>query len=326
MFNNIYMEQNIINIFRDFIQSDIDIEAGEKILIKHRNNIIKKYSLSVSRNIWMSLLLYKFKNDMNTSDVLWNDCKRLIIGILLKDDNLDTIIDNYIKTFNEWKMDDIVDIVYNVSNTYYELLNIKKSIEESNDINTINTWSPHYEKLIKKIHEHCTKINILDKVEETLKIFEQKKHNIMKDIFERAYWDKIKEDVQNKKYDSVLAIICEIKIYMEDIIPKQFNKTLYEVLDIEFISTQINNNVFDMQCLKNIYLWILQTLQKWDCAKYVQYYDDEITNIQSFDDIEFHDVLINVLKKSIVKTIDLKTRKNIFMSNTGPMYNKSGSN
>jgi hypothetical protein len=169
-----------IAIFRDFIQKTNSIDDAQQFLKDYRNIKIGDYNIKDSRCILLSLMLYKFKQEMDVSDSMWSKSRQLIISILRSNSNfnsnfnsnsnsnsnslsvseLKSIIVNYLQEFEVWQKEDLVDLVIEIGGNYYNLIQIKKSIENTKNAETINQWIPHYEKLINKIRSYCRSIGI----------------------------------------------------------------------------------------------------------------------------------------------------------------------
>ena len=145
------IQNEIISNFRNFIQSVETIENGEKKLKEFRNIIIGDLNLKNSRCVWMSLILYKFKQEMSVSEELWILSRQLIISLLKSDINLRSIIAKYLEIFDKWQKQDLNELLNAISINYYNLIQIKKSIENTNNEQTLKEWMPHYSNLILKI-------------------------------------------------------------------------------------------------------------------------------------------------------------------------------
>ena len=73
------LNSEVIANFRNFIQMTGTVEDLQQMLKTVRNVQIMPFSLKDSRCIWMSLLLYKFKKDLDVSEELWLDCRQVIL-------------------------------------------------------------------------------------------------------------------------------------------------------------------------------------------------------------------------------------------------------
>lgn len=303
------VNKEIIANFRNFIQTINSIDSAQKTLKDFRNITIDKFNLKESRCIWMSLLLYKFKSDMEVSEELWKSARNVILSILRSDLNLKDVLTNYLNEFNKWQKEDLVDFVTQVGGNYYNLLQIKKSIENTGNEETINHWLPHYENLIQKIRSYCKSIGILDKVDEFVLAFEQQKFDIVKEIMDKVYWDKIEEDLNENNLDIVYNNLNDLKITLLDIIPKSVIKNdLNEYFDMDYIKHLVENNILDKEYLLGLFKYVINILKEWDAESFKEKYENELIEINKVDGTYNHFIRC-IIQRLMVLSIDLKNRK-----------------
>lgn len=303
------IDKQIIANFRDFIQSNSSIDDAQKILKNYRNLNIGSFNLKDSRCIWMSLILYKFKKEMDVSETLWVCSRNLIISILKSDLNIYSITLDYLKEFEKWQKDDLVDLVTQIGGNYYNLLEIKKSIENTKNEETINHWLPHYEYLIKKIRSYCKTMGIIEKVDDFVLAFEQQKYDILKEIMDKAYWDKIEEDINNNNLDLIYNNLFELKTILFDIIPKSVDiQYIDEYIDIEYIKNLVNNKVFDKEYLLKLFMFVIEILKEWDSDILKDKYDQEVNHINNME-VNYNHLIRCVIQKLMILSFDLKNRK-----------------
>ena len=303
------LNSEVIANFRNFIQMTGTVEDLQQMLKTVRNVQIMPFSLKDSRCIWMSLLLYKFKKDLDVSEELWLDCRQVILSVLRSDVNMKEVITKYLKTFEIWKNEDLADLVTQVGSSYYNLIQIKNSIENTKNEETINHWLPHYQNLIEKIRSYCKNIGILEKLDEFVFTFEQKKYNIVKEIMDKAYWDKIEEDVENGNLDIIYSNLTELKTILLDIIPKTVNTSfLNEYFDIEYIKHLVDNKIFDKEYLLKLFIFVIGVLKEWDSESFKDKYDGEVKQVIAFNGT-LNQMIRQILQKLMCLSVDLKNRK-----------------
>jgi hypothetical protein len=303
------VNSTIIANFRNFIQTTNTIENAQLVLKTYRNIKIGDYNLNQSRCIWMSLMLYKFKQELEVSEVLWEKSRQLIISMLRSDLDLKSIIIDYLHIFDVWQKDDLIDLVTEIGANYYNLIQIKNSIENTKNTETINHWLPHYENLIKKIRSYCKSMGILEKIDEYVVTFEHQKYNIVKEIMEKAYWDKIEEDIGAGNLDIVYNNLSELKSLLLDIIPKSTNTAyLDEYLDIGYIKHIASNGVLDREYLINLFIFVIGILKQWDAEAFIEKYNNELKEINTLD-TSLNNIIRCILQKLMILTFDLKNRK-----------------
>lgn len=290
-------------------------ELAKQELIKFRNIKINNYTIQQSRNIWFTLLIYRYKSIMDIPDILWSSAREVILGILTNNVNIVTTISSYLEIFTNWKKTDFDSFIMEVSGFYYNLLQIKESIEMTKNETSINEWKDNYNKLINQVREAAKKMGFLDKIDEFVTMMTKKKQNVITNIMEIAYWDMIEKDICEQKYDVILCNIIELKQNLEEILPKNYKKDdINEHIDIKYIKQRIETNTFDIEYLLGLFNWIIQFLKFWDSDNNVKLYDSELEEIKHLSTVDQLPKLIcNIIKKSILLTNDLKIRKSLWL-------------
>jgi hypothetical protein len=309
------VKSEIITNFRNFIQLNGNIDNAQKILKEYRNVTIGDFNLKDSRCIWMSLILYKFKKEMDVSEELWLLSRQLIISLLKSDLNLKEIISKYLSTFNIWQNEDLQDTLTQIGINYYNLLQIKNSIEKTGNNETIDHWLPHYQNLIQKIRSYCKSMGIIEKLDDFIFTLEQKKYDIVKEIMDKAYWDKIEEDMNSNNLDIVYSNLSELKTILTDIIPKSVDTNfLNEYFDIDYIKHIVENGVFDKEYLFKLFNFVINILKEWDAELFIEKYEKEMKEIKEITTSHDSNFGLNhtircVLQKLMILSVDLKNRK-----------------
>lgn len=303
------LNSEIITHFRNFIQTNSSISYAQQLLKEYRNIQINPFTMKDSRSIWMSLMLYKFKKELDVSDELWTHSRQVILSVLRSDNNLKIILEKYLKTFEIWKSEDLTDLVTQVGGNYYNILQIKKSIDYTGNEETIAHWMPHYQNLIQKIRSYCKNVGILEKLDKFVSIFEQQKYDIVKEIMDIAYWNKIEEDIDARNLDIIYSNLSELKTVILDIIPKTINTDyIDEYFDLEYIKHLVENNVLDKDYLIKLFIFVINILKEWDAEVFKEKYDNEINEIQKIEGTLSH-IIRCVIQKLMICAIDLKNRK-----------------
>lgn len=287
----------------EFLSNIKTLDMGRKELIKFRNISIGNLSLVDSRNVWFTLLLYKFKKELDINDILWSKARKVILSILREENILDTI-NEYMVDFNLWKQNDYNEFILEVASIYYNLLQIKDSIEETKNNSTISEWKDNYNSLISKVRESAQKMGFLDKIEEIANNINNKKKSIVEDIMKKAFWDLVEKDITENKYDIIYTILVEIKQNLLDILPNNNN---LDILDISYIRQRIESNTFDKEYLLELFSSIIEFLKYWDSEEYKNLY------IKEYEEVMNNINITIVIKKCMLLTTDLKTRKQLWL-------------
>ena len=290
----------------EFLSNIKTLDVGRKELIKFRNISIGELSLVNSRNVWFALLLYKFKKELDINDILWLKARKVILSILREENILDTI-NEYMVDFNLWKQNDYNEFILEVASIYYNLLQIKDSIEETKNNNTISEWKDNYNSLINKVRDSAQKMGFLNKMEEIANNINNKKMSIVEDIMKKAFWDLVEKDITENKYDIIYTILIEIKQHLLDILPNN-----NDIIDISYIKQRIESNTFDKEYLLELFSSIIEFLKYWDSEEYKKLYDKEYEETINMD-IKIETFITIVIKQCMLLTIDLKIRKQLWL-------------
>lgn len=300
----------IIGNFRDFIQLNVSINEAQQKLKDYRNITISDFDLKNSRCLWMSLILYKFKSEMEVSDELWTLSRQMIISVLKSDENVKEIMNEYLRCFTEWQNEDLNNILLQFASNYYNILQIKKSIENTKNEESIKHWIPHYQNIIDKIRNYCIHFNILDKLDSMMITFEEKKYNIVKEIMNRAYWNKIEEDIEKGDNEIVFNNLTELKIMLFEILPKNTKNNIDEIIDINYMKHLVEKNLLDKEYLLKLYIFVINLLKEWDADAFVDKYNEELDEYKKKEETYTMSQSIRyILEKLMTLTIDLKNRK-----------------
>jgi hypothetical protein len=310
-----FLDNKIIKIFRDSFLEQKSLEENQAELTRYRNTTIGTYNLKTSRNIWMSLILFKFKDIMNVNEILWNQSKKLIISILknkysLDANELDNIVNEYTILFEIWKKQDMKNFMFEIASIYYNILQIKKSIQNTNDNNTILEWEVNYNTLLENIRSKCKKINGLEILDESIQIIENQKYNMIKEMMDRAYWDNIYDMMENNNFTLVIENLYEIKNMIIEIIPE---KIKLDSIDIDYTIQMIKHKCISIEYILNLFTNIILLLKEWDSYEFQSKYNNDIDMIKTITSTEDNNrIIVNLLNKIMIYTIDLKNRKAIW--------------
>jgi hypothetical protein len=308
------IDYKIVSSYREFIENVKNLGDGQKYLKTVRNTVIGNYSLKDSRCIWMSLMIYKFKKDMDANDIIWDKSRSVILSVLRQDETLGKIIEDYLIYFNEWKSDDYQQFVTDIASFYYNILQIKNSIESNTqDQTTINEWKPHYDTLIENVRSSCSKIGCLNAIDGILITMERHKYNAVSQIMTLVYWDKIEKDIEGGNYEVIYRNLEELKTFLYEILPENEKRTsLDDVIDIDYIKKRVKNGVFDREYLLSLMTFIIDLLYEWDALHFRQRYTEEKRTFNSLENVSLPRLIRLVLEKCFFYTIDLKNRKGIW--------------
>lgn len=260
------------------------IEQAKNYLITLRDKKIEGFSLSESRSIWYSLIIYKFRYEEDVPTDLWEAARNLILGTL-RSQKMDA--QPFLKIFNVWKKNEFNTFVDEVFEYY------------------IYAQKIGHEELVLKIREIATKMGFLETLDK--KVVEMNT-NTVKDIMHQAFWDMIEEDIRKQEYSTVICQLTELQNIMKEIIPANFHPDLYEKFDIEYIRQRIESHTFDKEYLSELCHWIINSLKEWDSESMNLAYDTELKTYESELDLEWPTFIRFSLELCTLLSLDAKVR------------------
>ena len=249
---------------------------------------------------------------------MWQITRNMILAILRQDPNQDECIHLYLEEFKKWKDSDLNGIVLEIAGIYYNLVQIKQSIADSNEMtdDTQEEWGPHLEQLMRKIADSCNHLNIYQKVLEHVAYFEQQKSEMVYTIMSKAYWDMIETDLSHHQYDLFLRNLEELKMNLLSILPKRDTHLLAEFhdkYDIEFIKQRISLQLFDKDYLIGFFTYIISLLQDADGLTFLANYDAAIqSTLEAIADKDISKSTRIVMEKICLLSENLRNRKAIW--------------
>jgi hypothetical protein len=290
-------------------------------LKQFRKTTVDNFDINKSRILHMSVLLYKFKEELDVGEFFWKIVRTMILAVLTNNPDQELSIDDYFKYFEIWKNNDINKLIIETASIYYNILETKKSLENSGysnlTQNSFNEEIVHIDKTLDLIKTQSIKINIFDKVLEVIQEITNAKTNLIRSVVIKAYWDKIEADIENKHFKTVLDNLAELKKQMKLILPKsEQNKPNYildECMDINFFDQLITHNVFDDSNVRSILNIVYIFVKEWDSCEYKKIHDDSYNKIiKLIDSVELSKSLRIVLEHCTELVSDFILRKELW--------------
>lgn len=259
-----------------------NLEKSQQYIKEFRNKSFDNFDLKKSRILHLSVLLYKFKEELEVGEMFWKITRTMILAVLTNSLDIESTITDYLKYFEIWKNNDLDKLVLEVASVYFNILEIKRSFD-SNDENLI-----HIDKTLDNIISQCEKINIKDKVLKATNDIEIAKLKLITPIITKAYWDKIENDISENNFELVISNLIELKRNMKQILPRsELNKSNYlldDCLDINYYKQMMSYKVFDKTNIRSLFTIVIIFLKEWDSAEFVKLYDS--TQIKIMELIE----------------------------------------
>ena len=129
--------------------------------------------------------------------------------------------------------------------------------------------------------------------------------NQVKETYEKAFWDNLRHDIENKTYSSFISILGEIKERIANLTPNRadIHKLLDEYIDIELLSQMLKHNVADDTYFFKLSHYIIERLKELEAPvdnESTKKWQNEIDEIFK-KKIIFIDYFPNFFKKVFIK-------------------------
>lgn len=291
------------------------IDDAKAYLIPLRRVAMDGFTLSESRCLWFSLLLYKFRTESGISDELWTAARNFVLESLRQDPTREATARHYITIFGVWKKDDHQSFVNEVVGYYLEVLHLKQTIEETKEESTIAEWKDSYNGLLLKIRDSAERMGFLKALDERVAEVHRIRHSLVENMMKRVFWDMLENDIKEEKYTSVMCQLLELKELVKEIIPSRYHADLHEKFNIDFIQQQLEQRSLDPEYLVQLCRWIMDSMKEWDAASTQPLYEREIATWEkAIGTLEWPRFLRFSLELCTMLALDAKTRVSIWRS------------
>lgn len=208
------------------------------------------------------------------------ESNKFIIGFLPVSYSFFSKLELYLDTFNRWKKYDLENLIFKMSYDYYkfenEILNsdnieihpeliVQCQKEKKHLVRLVHKLDKVYGKI--KFREYLDVIQDYDGLTDEIanQLFIQKISNLIHTNIMIEEWDQLELEIEEKIYDSLGKMLVKIKDTMKDCQPKNnsFHLEVDEVLDEEFIISQIESQVFNISNFHKLTEFIFFYLEKF---------------------------------------------------------------
>ena len=290
-------------------------EAAKQYLIPLRRTTMEGYTLTESRCLWFSLLLYKFRKETDVPENIYTAARTYLLDMLSSQGSDDAPGRTYLQVFGQWKKEDHVSFVNEVTGYYLEVLHLKQTIEESKDEATISEWKDSYHGLLYKIRDAATRMGFADQLDARVAEVNRIRHSLVENMMKRAYWDMLEQDITNKQYTTVLCQLLELKELIKEVIPERYHADLHEKFNVDYIQEKLQAEQLDPVYLVQLCRWVMDSMKEWDAAVAQPLYDREIqTWEKAIGTLEWPRFLRFSLELCTLLALDAKTRVSIWRS------------
>ena len=268
--------KEILNNISHF--EELMVRIQKKDILDITANYLKELNLNdklTGREFLGMWIIYKYPKDTmgrNPNQQLFNEIEKVFTE---KGDIIYTV-----KLFRDWLRKDKDSLINELFYTYHNL-------------------GVDIQKARKQILKSAQNIAGQDLVEEILN-YKPVVVNVQKlnQTAEKAFWDNIKEQYTNKKYDWIYFVLEHILNLLKIIKPN--SKDYYnEIIDISFIKQQVDHDAFEDSQMLGLALSILNCVEKL----HAPVYDIETKKIK--EDIGEKGLDLPIFLKDIVSRLEI---------------------
>jgi len=269
--------------------------------IEQAHNLLKMVKGTlIERKIYYSAVLYKFSDQIECTEELKLKSKDILLKIL-QNIEYKSVLTAYVSLFDEWKNQDKIKLIQNLSFNYYNLKEILRGILKSpNNSETDNIWVKEITTLENKLLSYINKLKGNELHQQNMIIFESEKELQVAKILDNAFWKLFEENIENNDYEMLIKNYQEMKIKLLEI---SKDRDVEEYFDAELLSKSIISNDFKVETLIS--------MTKFICNKLLQHgppaLDRKIADLQ--------DTLLSIINEQglTAKSITL-VFKNVFQN------------
>lgn len=231
---------------------------------------LSAYMIMNHREIITSNDTYAIKLGNNATDMIMNLETLFNKKVTLKDyNNFMNAFNRYIKFFQIWRERDSLLMARPAINSYFNIDMLCEALKDK--LNKENLTKEQKTKIISDIKDHKRvlkrlRYNIkLIAGQKGLSFLESKNMPYFKDeeIFQsvektvrKAFWDVVKENFANKKYDQMIILLNDIKTLILELVPSK-KQDLDSVIDIELLTQMINKGLLNNQAINTYINYII---------------------------------------------------------------------
>ena len=165
---------------------------------------------------------------------------------------------NFSENFSVWKLRDKSEMVQNMMLSYYNRqVHIEKIKEDLNNstneeqlINSIKVLEEEQEDLLKSIKLVDKKFDVkyfkknYSKIYQTMEDDYSKLQVAISNNMKIAYFDYVKEGMENGDYNPLIALITEVRERISNIVPEKIKKEIKDKINVEKAKDKISTNDF----------------------------------------------------------------------------------
>lgn len=296
------MQVNIIPLIHEFFSTCKTYDLAIEFLRTNRMSKIFDYTLVNSRKILLALVIYQFGKDVDYPEALQSKARQMILYFLKNKEDEENerknVVEKYLVEFNNYKKEDLKKYMYELGVEYVQLQDIKDRM--NGELEDEVQWKEQIEHLQKKILEYVNSCNGYDEFQKCLASLLSIKQQIIEEAVEKTYWNMVLADIQNKKFDLLIANFQDIKNMLLEIHDDQDTK---EIMDENYFKQLLENELFDERAMIGQIEFIFGKMKKYG----IPVYDSLIEKTKNglIKDILDKGLIPDVIVKTFHKTVPM---------------------
>jgi len=250
------------NIIHSYFNAEIDsLDKSRKFLISVKDNIITGFTKIQTRCLFYSLEIYKFNDELLFPPSIYTICRNLILGVLNNTVSEDQLKE-YLLKFLDWKMVNLRDYLKELCESYVNLKEIEKYYElQDNSIEQNLIIKDEIHRLAKTIEKHIKKLDKENYLGNFMTDYTKKKFNKFEEEIKKIYLNRLREELEEKKYDLLLKNIQDIREKLIQISPLESMTVINEVLDMKYIEQRLIQTRITKEFLSSLVKQILDIMK-----------------------------------------------------------------
>jgi len=187
-------------------------------------------TLVESKILLLAPLLYRFPDEFGVvNPLLRQQCRDALYAVLTSTYAETEQVTVFIEAMHRHFHEDKREIALPLFTNYHDVLVALDMCPEDPDLQRIKVT----------LEQYIRSMNLENDVQEFLQGMQQEKESIVRQTFQKAYWDKMVEDLENKNFSLFLLCLDEIRDLLHRRRPQLTPEQLQEILDPEFIQQQL---------------------------------------------------------------------------------------
>ena len=314
-FSRFIRNKSILNDFGNFFSKLFDLEN-----VRKSNLLVRKFLTcyvvvcfpdNVFNNEIKDVNDLQLKNLSNKISILFNNILNYTnddehkVNSDVKVQEFKIELDNFIVFFDKWKKRDVIKVLLPFANSYYELNDTLALITKNQQepvTDDIKIWRSEIEKQIKKILKHVKRIDGNDAVlfvknhQPPKLMIDDKVYEQIEKTMKKAYWDKLKEDIENADFSMITSLLTDIRNMIFQLIPNRqdIREEFDGKFDLELVEQMITHKAMDVKTVYSIALMLIEYLKMLQAPiddRDTQEWCDSITNLFYTETISYSDIL-----------------------------------